>query len=350
MLASTINPIPDNPTFSNYSEVLGSAQFPRFMLNSAILSAIGAFGTILVAAPAAYAFSRIDFAGRRRLLLGVLALQMISPLVLAFPLYRYFASLGLLNNLPATGLVYVAVLMPLATWMLKGFFDGIPSELDEAAMIDGANRWRGVHARSCCRSRGPGLTAVFVIMALLAWAEFVIPYILLTGPSHLPIAVGILNFQGTYATNATGILAAGSVHRRAAGDPALRGAAALHRRRVHRRRAEGLGRTRGCPRPGGRSAVRVLARLRRPGRRPSTRPSSRSTASQCCSSRSAVGYMTVSASGLSGPSAPALRSTGSATHSPIIGMWPARKIGHAASSRRARFCAISSGSSPVPER
>ena len=210
VLASTINPIPDNPTFSNYSEVLGSAQFPRFMLNSAILSAIGAFGTILVAAPAAFAFSRIDFAGRRHLLLGVLALQMISPLVLALPLYRYFASLGLLNNLPATGLVYVAILMPLATWMLKGFFDGIPKELDEAAMIDGANRWRAF-VKVVLPIARPGLTAVFVIMALLAWAEFVIPYILLTGPSHLPIAVGILNFQGTYATNATGILAAGSV-------------------------------------------------------------------------------------------------------------------------------------------
>jgi multiple sugar transport system permease protein len=210
VLASTINPIPDNPTFSNYSEVLGSAQFPRFMLNSAILSAIGAFGTILVAAPAAFAFSRIDFAGRRHLLLGVLALQMISPLVLALPLYRYFASLGLLNNLPATGLVYVAILMPLATWMLKSFFDGIPKELDEAAMIDGASRWRAF-VKVVLPIARPGLTAVFVIMALLAWAEFVIPYILLTGPSHLPIAVGILNFQGTYATNATGILAAGSV-------------------------------------------------------------------------------------------------------------------------------------------
>ena len=210
VLASTINPIPDNPTFSNYSEVLGSAQFPRFMLNSAILSAIGAFGTILVAAPAAFAFSRIDFAGRRHLLLGVLTLQMISPLVLAFPLYRYFASLGLLNNLPATGLVYVAILMPLATWMLKGFFDGIPRDLDEAAMIDGASRWRAF-VKVVLPIARPGLTAVFVIMALLAWAEFVVPYILLTGPSHLPIAVGILNFQGTYATNATGILAAGSV-------------------------------------------------------------------------------------------------------------------------------------------
>jgi multiple sugar transport system permease protein len=94
--------------------------------------------------------------------------------------------------------------------MLKGVFDGIPRDLDEAAMIDGAGRRRAFVTVVLPIAR-PGLTAVFVITALLAWAEFVIPYILLTGPSHLPISVGILNFQGTYATNATGILAAGSV-------------------------------------------------------------------------------------------------------------------------------------------
>ena len=210
ILVSTVNPVPKHPTLDNYSAVLKSAQFPRFLLNSAILSAIGACGAIAVAAPAAYAFSRMRFHGRKFLLVGVLALQMISPLILAFPLYRYFASLGLLNNLPATGLVYIAVLMPLATWMLKGFFDGIPVDLDDAAMLDGASRLR-TFTRVVLPISMPALTAVFVITALLAWAEFVIPFILLTGPSHLPISVGILNFQGTYATNATGILAAASV-------------------------------------------------------------------------------------------------------------------------------------------
>jgi len=210
VLVSTINPVPKHPTLDNYSAVLKSAQFPRFLLNSAILSAIGACGALAIAAPSAYSFSRLRFRGRRGLLLGVLSLQMISPLVLAFPLYRYFASLGLLNSLPATGLVYIAVLMPLATWMLKGFFDGIPQDLDDAAMIDGASRGRAFRA-VVLPIAFPAITAVFVITALLAWAEFVIPFILLSGPSHLPISVGILNFQGTYATNATGILAAGSV-------------------------------------------------------------------------------------------------------------------------------------------
>jgi multiple sugar transport system permease protein len=210
ILVTSINPIPKHVTFGNYGEVLSSAQFPRFLLNSAILAAVGALGALTFAAPAAYAFSRMVFRGRKGLMLAVLALQMISPLILAFPLYRYFASLGLLDSIPATALVYVAILTPLATWMLKGFFDGIPVELDDAAMVDGASRWHAFRAVVLPVARS-GLTAVFVIMALLAWGEFVIPYILLTNPAHLPISVGILNFQGNYAVNSTGILAAGSV-------------------------------------------------------------------------------------------------------------------------------------------
>jgi multiple sugar transport system permease protein len=210
ILVTTVNPVPDNPTLGNYGEVLSSAQFPRFLFNSALLSAMGSIGAMIVAAPAAYAFSRMVFRGRKGLLLAVLALQMISPLVLAFPLYRYFTSLGLLDSIPVTGFVYIAILMPLATWMLKGFFDGIPTELDDAAMIDGAARWMAFR-RVILPVSLPSLTAVFVITALLAWAEFVVPFILLSDPSNLPISVGILNFQGNFATNATGILAAGSV-------------------------------------------------------------------------------------------------------------------------------------------
>ena len=210
ILVTSLNPIPDSPTLGNYGDVLDSAQFPRFLLNSGLLAAIGSFGAIAIAAPSAYAFSRMSFRGRDLLLVGVLALQMISPLIVAFPLYRYFASLGMLDSIPATGLVYIAILTPLATWMLKGFFDGIPRDLDEAALIDGASRYRAFRMVVLPVAL-PGLTAVFVLTALLAWAEFVIPFILLSDPSNLPISVGILNFQGTYQANSTGILAAGSI-------------------------------------------------------------------------------------------------------------------------------------------
>jgi multiple sugar transport system permease protein len=210
ILVTTLNPIPDHPTWGNYGEVLRSAQFPRFLLNSVILSAIGACGAIAVAAPAAYAFSRMNFRGRPALLVGVLALQMISPLVLAFPLYRYFASLGLLNSLPATGLVYIAVLMPLATWMLKGFFDGIPHDLDDAAMIDGATRWTAFR-RIVLPIAMPGLTAGVRHHRAARLGGVRDPL----HPADEPHASADLRRDpqpaGTYATNSTGILAAGSV-------------------------------------------------------------------------------------------------------------------------------------------
>jgi multiple sugar transport system permease protein len=202
--------IPETPTLENYVEVLVSAQFSVFLINSLKLAVAGSIGAMVVAAPAAYAFSRLDFRGKSSLLIGVLALQMIAPLVIAIPLYRYFARLNLLDSHFSTAMVYIAILVPLATWMLKGFFDGIPPALDEAAMVDGCTRF-GAFRRVVLPLILPGLTSVFVLTAILAWGEFVVPYILLREPSLLPISVGILNFQGNYAATSPNVLAAGGV-------------------------------------------------------------------------------------------------------------------------------------------
>jgi multiple sugar transport system permease protein len=202
--------IPENPTFENYGEVLYSAQFSVFLMNSLKLAVAGSLGAMLIAAPAAYAFSRLDFRGNGALLLGLLSLQMISPLVIIIPLYRYFARLNILDSHLSTAMVYIAILVPLATWMLKGFFDGIPRALDEAAMVDGCTRF-GAFRRVTLPLILPGLTSVFVLMAILAWGEFIVPYVLLSEPSLLPISVGILNFQGNYANTSTNVLAAGGI-------------------------------------------------------------------------------------------------------------------------------------------
>lgn len=202
--------IPESPTLENYTEVLYSAQFSVFLMNSLKLAVAGSIGAMLIAAPAAYAFSRLRFRGNSALLLGVLALQMISPLVIMIPLYRYFARLNLLDSLASTSMVYIAILVPLATWMLKGFFDGIPTALDEAAMVDGCTRF-GAFLRVTLPLILPGLTSVFVLTAILAWGEFIVPYILLSQPSLLPISVGILNFKGNYASTSPNVLAAGGI-------------------------------------------------------------------------------------------------------------------------------------------
>jgi multiple sugar transport system permease protein len=202
--------IPETPTLENYTEVLYTAQFTVFLTNSLKLAVAGSVGAMVVAAPAAYAFSRLDFRGNSALLIGVLALQMISPLVVVIPLYRYFARLNLLDSHFTTSMVYIAILVPLATWMLKGFFDGIPPDLDDAAMVDGCTRF-GAFRRVTLPLILPGLTSVFVLTAIIAWGEFIVPYILLSDPSLLPISVGILNFQGNYAETSQQVVAAGGV-------------------------------------------------------------------------------------------------------------------------------------------
>jgi multiple sugar transport system permease protein len=202
--------IPETPTLENYTEVLYTAQFTIFLTNSLKLAVAGSVGAMIVAAPAAYAFSRLNFRGNNALLIGVLALQMISPLVVIIPLYRYFARLNLLDSHFSTSMVYIAILVPLATWMLKGFFDGIPLDLDDAAMVDGCTRF-GAFRRVTLPLILPGLTSVFVLTAIIAWGEFIVPYILLSEPSLLPISVGILNFQGNYAETSQQVVAAGGV-------------------------------------------------------------------------------------------------------------------------------------------
>lgn len=202
--------IPENPTLENYTEVLYSAQFSIFLFNSLKLAIAGSVGAIVISAPAAYAFSRLSFRGNGAFLVGILGLQMISPLVVVIPLYRYFDRLNLVDSQLSTAMVYIAILVPLATWMLKGFFDGVPPALDEAAMVDGCTRF-GAFLRVTLPLILPGLTSAFVLTAILAWGEFVVPYVLLSEPSLFPISIGILNFQGNYASNATNVLAAGGV-------------------------------------------------------------------------------------------------------------------------------------------
>ncbi len=201
---------PLKPTLDNYREALGNALFVSYLLNGLKLAVGGALGAMLFATPAAYALSRFKFRNRNVAMIGLLAFQMISPLVIMVPLYRYLDRVGMLDNLLAAGFIYVAIAAPLFTWMLKGFLDGIPQSLEEAAMIDGCTRF-GAFMRVVLPLSLPGLTSAFVLNAILGWSQFIIPFILISKPSLLPISVGIFNFQGSYNQTSTQILAAASV-------------------------------------------------------------------------------------------------------------------------------------------
>ena len=145
------------------------------------------------------------------MLFALLGFQMISPLVIMVPLYRYMRALGLTEIQFGAALVDAAISAPIATWILKGTFDAIPREfLEEAAMIHGCSRWQAfvlIILPVCV----PGLASTFILTAMLGWSQFMVPFILLSQPNMLPISVGIFNFLGAYTGSATQLVAAASI-------------------------------------------------------------------------------------------------------------------------------------------
>src|SRR6185437_11318058 len=171
--------IPHNPTIDNFISVLTNIFFPTYLWNGLKLASLSAIGVLIVALPAAYAFSRFNFRGKGLWMMALLAFQMISPLVIMVPLYRYMNRLGLVDTDFGAIMVYIALGVPLASWLLKGAIDGIPTSLDEAAMIDGCSRfttfWRII--LPLC---GPGIASVFIITVIAGWSQFLVPFLLLT--------------------------------------------------------------------------------------------------------------------------------------------------------------------------
>ncbi|WP_064692739.1 carbohydrate ABC transporter permease [Rhizobium aegyptiacum] len=199
--------IPDNPTIQNFITVLNNSYFPIYLWNGLKLAALSGLGVLIVALPAAYAFSRFHFRGKGLSMMGLLLFQMISPLVIMVPLYRYMNRLGLLDTHFAVVMVYIALGVPLATWLLKSTVDGIPRSLDEAAMIDGCNRF-SVFWRIILPLSAPGIASVFIITVIAGWSQFLVPFLLLTKNDLMPIGVGIFNFRGMQTDSSIQLLAA----------------------------------------------------------------------------------------------------------------------------------------------
>jgi multiple sugar transport system permease protein len=199
--------IPDNPTIQNFITVLNNSYFPIYLWNGLKLAALSGFGVLIVSLPAAYAFSRFQFRGKGLSMMALLLFQMISPLVIMVPLYRYMNRLGLLDTHFAVVMVYIALGVPLATWLLKSTVDGIPRSLDEAAMIDGCNRF-SVFWRIILPLSAPGIASVFIITVIAGWSQFLVPFLLLTKNDLMPIGVGIFNFRGMQTDSSIQLLAA----------------------------------------------------------------------------------------------------------------------------------------------
>lgn len=201
---------PPRPTIANYIAVWTTTPVVRYFVNSLEIVAIAVLGSLAVSVPFAYALSRFRFRGKPLALFGLLVVRMISPVIIIVPLYRYYAAFGLLDTLAGVAAVYVATQAPVATWVLKGFFDTIPGDLDHAAMIDGCSRLQAL-IRVVLPVSLPGIAAAVIFDVIFGWSQFLIPFVLLTDSKHFPIAVGILNYQSTAESISIHLLAAASI-------------------------------------------------------------------------------------------------------------------------------------------
>ncbi|CDM63300.1 MULTISPECIES: carbohydrate ABC transporter permease [Rhizobium] len=199
--------IPKAPTLDNFTTILSSDKFAGYLWNALILSTSSAIGCLVVALPAAYAFSRFPIRGKGPWMMVLLAFQMISPLVIMVPLYRYMAAIGLTDSHFGATMVYIALAVPMVTWILKGFIDGIPRSLDEAALIDGCSHF-AVFWRIILPLSTPGIASAFIITVIAGWSQFLVPFLLISKESLMPIGVGIFQYAGTQNDSSIQLLAA----------------------------------------------------------------------------------------------------------------------------------------------
>lgn len=159
------------PTFENYVDsFLGRSPFPRYFLNSLIAAAGSSVVVLALGLPAAYSFARFKFKGRTNALYFILSARMLPPIAVVVPFYLIFRFIGLLDTPFALIIVYTVMNMPLAVWLLKGFIEEVPKDLEESAMVDGCSRM-GAFRRVIIPVLAPGLAVTTIFSFVFAWNE-----------------------------------------------------------------------------------------------------------------------------------------------------------------------------------
>ena len=173
----------------NYEDVIFDRGFLRYTINSIIVTASTVFLSLIVATPAAYAFSRLRFRGRDRWATTILSFRFMPPVAIAIPVLLMMRTLNLDDTYPGLILPYVAFSLPLAIWILIGFFDEIPRELDDAALVDGCSRV-GVLWRIMLPLVRPGLIVAAIFSAIFIWNEFLVGLYLVNSQTLKTIPLG----------------------------------------------------------------------------------------------------------------------------------------------------------------
>ncbi len=182
--------------FRSYIELFTDYRFGLFLLNSAMVSVATVVITLLFSIPGAYAVSRLKFPGQAVLSRSILLIYMVPAIVLVIPLYAVFSQLGLRNTLIGLIVVYPATTIPVAVYMLQGYFRGLPYELEEAGLMDGLSRL-GVILKITLPLSLPAIASVSLYIFMIAWNEFLFAFMFLDDPDIFTLSRGVQSLNSS---------------------------------------------------------------------------------------------------------------------------------------------------------
>jgi multiple sugar transport system permease protein len=200
--------VPGHPTLGNFSYVLTKVPFPRYLLNSFVVSAVVTVAALLFHSMAAYALARLRFPGRDAVFMALFSTLLITAPVILVPLFLIAHQLGLLDSY--AGLIVPAIFNAYGIFLLRQFYLSIPRELEQAAMVDGCGYW-GVYWNVILPLSRPVFSALAVLFFLANWNAFLWPLIITTDPDLNVIQLGIASFQQEHGADWNDILAASTL-------------------------------------------------------------------------------------------------------------------------------------------
>ncbi|WP_103530173.1 sugar ABC transporter permease [Streptomyces sp. SM11] len=184
-------------TFVNYTNLIRDTEFLNWFANSVIIAGLSTVIGVFVAATTGYAVSRFRFPGKRGLMWTLLITQMFPVAVLIVPIYNIMSTLGLLNQPAGLVITYLTISVPFCAWMMKGFFDTIPREIDESGEVDGLTPF-GTFFRLILPLAKPGLAVTAFYSFITAWGEVAYASAFLVGDENLTLAGGLQKFVNQY--------------------------------------------------------------------------------------------------------------------------------------------------------
>jgi multiple sugar transport system permease protein len=191
-------------TLQAFATTLATTGLPTWYFNSILTSAVISIVTVLLASTAAFAFSRVPFSGRNALFWVILAGIMVPGQILIVPLFTMMQSLNLVDTY--WGIILPQLASPIAVFIFKQFFDGIPYELEEAALMDGASLWR-VYWQIWMPLARPAIAAVAIFAFVASWNNFLWPFIVISSNNLMTLPVGLATVQTSFGIRYAQIMA-----------------------------------------------------------------------------------------------------------------------------------------------